>query len=213
MSRRTSPTKAEQPQQTDAASAAQDRDVNTGAGVDGQQEPDSPEAEPESTRAVGDSVVNATLPARVIAALRINERFAGLLAEACYVFGIDPNPALKPRELMAFRVDEGEPDGVPPVPPSVVLVTAGGLKLRYPLDDDSENRLRVVYNAYKVDKDGNRVVLPLPQDLTLPRESIDGVVRSKDHQYRTGYLREGGATEAAARQKKLDALRAQGRIR
>jgi hypothetical protein len=158
-------------------------------------------------------LVQQLLPARVQAALKLKPDFAQLLAEACYVFGINPDPALKPRELAAYRVDPGDPDGVPAVPVSVVLVTAGGLKVRYPIDDDTENRLRLVYGAYKVNRaTGEREVLPLPEDLTLPRANVDGVVRSDEHVYRTGYLREGGK-EAAARKAKLRELRADQKIR
>lgn len=135
-----------------------------------------------------------------------------ILAEACYVFGLNPDPTLKPRELAQYRFDQGDPHAASPVPPYVSLVTAGGLKLRYPIDDDTETRLRTVYNCFRANpRTGEREALPLPPDLTLPREAVDGVVRSSEHQYRTGYLKEGA--EGRDRRAKLDELRRQGRIR
>lgn len=135
-----------------------------------------------------------------------------LLAEACYVFGINPDPTLKPRELAAYRFDKGDPDAVTPIPAYVSMVTSGGLKVRYPIDDDTEMRLRTVYNCFRANpKTGEKEELPLPPDLTLPRAAVDGVVRSTEHQYRTGYLREGQA--GRDRRSKLDDLRRQGRIR
>ena len=62
-------------------------------------------------------------------------------------------------------------------------MTAGGLKFTWPLDEDSVTRLRQWFNAFKI-VNGEKVVLPLPEDLTLPREAVDGVVRSAEHQYR-----------------------------
>lgn len=135
-----------------------------------------------------------------------------LLAEACYVFGINPDPTLKPRELAAYRYDEGDPNGATPIPAHVSIVTSGGLKIRYPLDEDSVLRLQNVYNCYKVNKAGEREVLPLPPDMTLPREQVDGISKSTEHQYRTGYVREGGK-EAADRKDALADLRRQGKIR
>jgi hypothetical protein len=34
-----------------------------------------------------------------------------------------------------------------------------------------------------------RIDDPLPPDLTLPRELINGIVRRTEHQYKGGYLR------------------------
>jgi hypothetical protein len=204
MSPRRAPGRPEEPQKPpeddqttgDAAAAEADTDDDSDAG----DEPDR------------DALVEQLLPARVQDALKLDPRFAGLLAEACYVFGLNPDPTVKPIELAAFRCDPGDPNGVNPTPASVVLVTGGGLKIRYPIDEDTENRLRIVYNAYKVNtKTGEREVLPLPPDLALPREHVDGVVRTADHQYRTGYLREGGKAEAARREQ-LRSLRQQGKL-
>lgn len=124
-----------------------------------------------------------------------------LLAEACLIFGIDPDPRKKPLELAGFRFDAGEPDGPNPVPASVSVVTSGGLKIRYPMDSDTETRLRLAFGAFVVEKgSGERKELPLPDDLTLPRSNVDGVVRTNEHQYRPGYLRSGGKSEADRRE-------------
>jgi HAMP domain-containing protein len=158
-------------------------------------------------------IIDKVLPERVRIALKLQPAQVELIAEACYVFGINPDPALKPRELAAHRIDQGEPDGTPPVPASVVLVTAGGLKIRYPIDDDTDTRLHIVYNAFRVNKDtGDREMLPLPGDLTLPRENVDGIVRAQEHVYRSGYLKEGGAAERE-RRAKIAELRNAGKLR
>lgn len=163
-----------------------------------------------------DQVISDPVSTRIAKDVRraLPEHERRLLAEACYVFGINPDPTLKPRELAAWRYDQGDPDAATPVPAYVSMVTSGGLKIRYPLDEDSEIRLRTVYNCFRVNrKTGEREVLPLPPDLTLPREAVDGIVRTSEHQYRTGYLREGGKAESDRRAKTLERLRGEGKIR
>jgi hypothetical protein len=160
----------------------------------------------EDREAIVEALVEELVPEKVATALKITRpEQVALLAELCYTFGLNPNPALKPREVIAHKFDAGDENATPPVPPSVTVVTGGGLKIRYPFDDDTENRLRIVFNAYTV-RNGERVTLPLPADLTLPRASVDGQVHSTEHQYRKGYLREGGREEAN-RRAKLKALR------
>jgi len=208
---RTSPARA----QAAAESAAQDDTAEAVAAAEQDAAEQAAAAEDEAPYDLeADPIVQRFVPAKVQGFLGIGGRTEAirLLAEACYVFGIDPNPKLKPRELLSHRFDAGEPDGVPVIPPSVIMVTAGGLKIRYPVDVDTEHRLRIVYNAYRVNgKTGEKEVLPLPPDLTLPREHVDGKVRSSDHQYRTGYLREGGKSESDRRDK-IAALRASGKL-
>lgn len=123
-----------------------------------------------------------------------------LLAEACFVFGINPDPRTKPLELAGHRFDAGDPDGTNPTPAYVSIVTAGGRKLRYPIDSDTETILRDVFMAYTIDKaTGERKLVPLPPDMTLPREAVTGLSRTGEHQYRSGYLREGGKAEGDRR--------------
>ncbi len=210
----------EQPRNSPARAAAQ--------AAAGPQNPPAADPETTSTEAPpavaapvipaakrGDELTSRILPKRMWEQLGIaSDVAAQLLAEACYVFGIDPNPKLKPLELAKWRFIAGDPDGLPPLPAAVSLVTSGGTKIQYPIDDDTEYRLRVIYNAFVIDKSTNeKKILPLPQDLTLPRQYVDGIVRSNEHQYRTGYLREGGKVEAEKRAERLSQLRNEGKIR
>src|SRR5687767_9258589 len=86
------------------------------------------------------------------------------LAEGCAAFGVNPDPACQPMELLAVR-DVGDE-----VAPAVRLVTAGGRRLRWPMDLESEHQLRYqVFKAYDVNKATGAITeLPLPRDLTLP---------------------------------------------
>ena len=102
---------------------------------------------------------------------------AALLAEACRVFGINPDPELRPLELAAHKF-YGSAELLEPM--SVSLVTAGGLKIRYPIDAATEYRLRYnVFKAHKTVRNGwseQHVELPLPADLRLPRVHLTGQV-------------------------------------
>lgn len=151
------------------------------------------------------------LPAKVLALLKLPTRWIPLFAEACLVYGLDPNPSKKPRQLLAHRLIDGDPDAVPPEAPAISLVTGGGKKLRYPIDGDTERALRELFGAFVV-RGGKREELPLPADLALPLEALDGIVRSTGHKYAGGYLQSGGK-DAADRKALLDDLRKAGRIR
>jgi hypothetical protein len=97
-----------------------------------------------------------------------------VLLEACRIFGINPDVEAQPLELAGWR-GVGSVDLLEPL--AVVLVTAGGLKLRWPLDAESEDRLRRVFNRFKIDKQTGHVTpLPLPEDLTLPAPARNGLV-------------------------------------
>jgi hypothetical protein len=196
-----------------AAEAARNATLD-GAGEQLEAKVEEADEEAEVVEVDRAELTEKMLPAPIRQRLKVRDELeAELLAEACFVFGINPDPSLRPIELAKHRFDPGDPTGASPVAPSVTLVTAGGLKIRYPVDEDTETRLRNVYHAFKVGKDGERQVLPLPADLTLPRENVDGVVRSHEHQYRTGYLREGGKNESDKRAATLKQLRQSGRIR
>lgn len=161
---------------------------------------------------ISQALIDQVLPDRVVAALGLAPAFVPLMAEACCAFGIDPNPSKKPRQLLAFRVITGDPDAVPPEAPAVSLVTGGGKKLRYPMDDTTEHVVREIFGAFVV-RGGKKEELPLPADLALPLEALDGVVRKSTHLYRGGYLAQGGKAEASQRDRLLDDLRRAGRIR
>ncbi len=111
-------------------------------------------------------------------ALNVALTYAPVLAEACKVFGINPDPELQPRELLAAR---GYGDAAQFEAPAVVIVTAGGLKIRWPLDADTEHRLRFdTFHAWrKVRVPGTREErieeLPLPKDLRLPAPARTGI--------------------------------------
>lgn len=126
-----------------------------------------------------------------------------LLLDACELYGVNPEQDQRPVELLSWRYRDGDPREQ--LPASVTLVTAGGLKIvhyadpAYPVDPETTERLRNVFGAWRKDKDGTRVPLPLPTDLTLPEGAVTGLAKTEDHVYRRGYLREGGKAEAARR--------------
>jgi hypothetical protein len=213
---RRSPARTEAEEREAAAAAATDETI--GASSESSQGEEDDDGDVAITDAERDELLDRVLPNAVVTRLEadtkrhISPEERRLLAEACYVFGINPDPTLKPRELASYRYDAGDPNAATPVPAYVSIGTSGGLKIRYPMDEDTETRLRIVYNAFRVNKAGEREVLPLPADLTLPRSNVDGLVRSGEHQYRTGYLKEGGKAESDRRQK-LEEFRRQGKIR
>jgi hypothetical protein len=66
-----------------------------------------------------------------------------LFAEACYIYGIDPNPEKQPTEILGpWKFYPGNPQLTPPVPDRIKFVTAGGTKVVHPMDDDFEDKLR-----------------------------------------------------------------------
>lgn len=128
-----------------------------------------------------------------------------LLVYACNLFGVNPSVNAKPRELMNWRWVSGEGEA----PDAVVLVTGGGLKLKcfedpdWPMDRETEDRIRKAMNLFRVNKEKTEVVpLPLPADLTLPRHCVDGMApgQKRDHVYKRGYVKSGGRIEAARRE-------------
>lgn len=137
---------------------------------------------------------------------RMDAVAVALLLEACEIYGVNPSKRAKPQELLAWRFygsqDESQPD-------AVTFVTGGGLKVKHwddpnmPMDLDTVDRLRKTFGCYRIDPKTKEVtVLDLPQDLTLPRVSVDGVSGTTDHRYEGGYLRSGGKTAAAAKEER-----------
>jgi hypothetical protein len=103
----------------------------------------------------------------------LDARQAALMQEACERFGIDPDPEKRPIEVMAFRF-YGDPQRFEPL--SLVIVTAGGLKLRYPIDPATEDRLRPVFGCFRRNaRTGQIVPLPLPKDLRLSPAARTGM--------------------------------------
>lgn len=140
-----------------------------------------------------------------------------LLLEACERFGVDPTVERQPSELGSWNFYKG--DRRLGVPASVVLVTAGGVKLRHyadpdyvapnctepAMDQDTEDTLARLFGAYRKDAQKNLVRMPLPEDLALPGPAVTGFPTQEDHRYRRGYLAEGGKAEADRRDAALKA--------
>lgn len=125
-----------------------------------------------------------------------------LLMEACSLYGINPDKDAPEVHLLNWRFKAG--DRRRRVPDRIVLVTAGGLKIAHPADDDTVERLRHVFRCFKENKakDGSVSIeiLDLPEDLTLPTVHLNGQVPGSGHHvYPRGYLREGGAAESNRR--------------
>jgi hypothetical protein len=136
---------------------------------------------------------------------RNGQREVNLLLDACERYGVNPEVDARPVELLSWRYYAADP--TERTPAAVVIVTAGGQKLKhwddpsYPMDPDTEERLRNIFGAWKKDKDGTRIPTQLPGELTLPESAVTGLVQSDDHQYKRGYLREGGKVEADRRRR------------
>ena len=139
-----------------------------------------------------------------------------LFLDACDRFGINPSRHARPIEVLAWRFyGGGAPGTAGAVPDAVSLVTAGGLKLRiyedpeFPMDPDTEDRLRRVFNSWVQDPATRELKpAPLPQDMALPVAAITGEIPSRDHQYPGGYLRAGGKKTADAREKRMEERKA-----
>ncbi|MGE0444835.1 MAG: hypothetical protein AB7P99_06360 [Vicinamibacterales bacterium] len=100
-----------------------------------------------------------------------------LLAEACELYGI--NPDAEAGELAGWRYYPGNPRAGEAE--RVVIVTHGGRKLAHPMDEATERVLRDVFGLVVSDREGNVLLLPLPDDTALPAEARDGIVRSRSH--------------------------------
>jgi hypothetical protein len=116
-----------------------------------------------------------------------------LLLEACDKFGVHPGADQRPRELLSWRYYPAQP--LEDVPAAVVLVTAGGVKLKHfagnaAVDLETEERLRAIFKSFAVDKVTKQMVpQPLPADLTLPGEAVTGHPNTTRHRHEGGYLR------------------------
>lgn len=144
---------------------------------------------------------------------RKDDASVALMLEACERFNVDPRKNRTPMELLAWRFLPGNDLAIPPVPDAVVIVTAGGVKLKhyedpgFPMDLETEERLAKVFNAFHIDpktKDVTRK--PLPVSLALPASAVTGEVLTQNHIHPGGYLRRDSGASAmdaakAARQK------------
>lgn len=148
---------------------------------------DAPETDAPAPLAADDVMPEATG--------RRDDAALALLFDACERFNVNPSLSLRPRELAGWRYYPA--DVVDQVVAAVVLVTAGGLKLKYfegnaQQDAETEERLRATFRAYTLDpKTKERVPAPLPADLSLPSEAVLGVSATTAHRHPLGYLRRG----------------------
>lgn len=158
--------------------------------------------EPSTEPAV--RVQEAPAPELIRVVPEVNQRQAdkralAVLLSTCKLFGINPRGDLQPRELAKWEYLPARTDLL--IPDGVKIVTKGGLKLvwfsddEYPVDEGTFDRL-IMWFRLRPDSAGN---ITLPDDLTLPREAVDGIVRKMDHVYKGGYLKSGGKTEAERR--------------
>lgn len=129
-----------------------------------------------------------------------------LLLDACEAFGVNPIVEADPGELLSWNYYPGDRMGR--FPASVVIVTYGGVKLKWfadrnhPMDPTTEEILARLFKAFKTDAKTQAVErTALPADLALPIAAITGKAGTERHVYRRGYLREGGKTEATRRAK------------
>lgn len=110
----------------------------------------------------------------------LSDRHLPLLLEACARFGIDPDPDAQPRELTAAK-GYGDPRVFDP--DRVVIVTAGGQKLCWPLDEATTEKLKKIFGCYVVKTGPNRAEYveerPLPADLTLAPQLRTGIVPTR----------------------------------
>lgn len=119
-----------------------------------------------------------------------------LFAEACIVYGVNPDPAARPVEILLggastrFRFYKGDEFLTPPTPDRVKFVTAGGVKVCHPIDQDFDAILRRWFRTAQVNPRTKELEeRPLPDELTLPREAVTGVVQKQEHRMTHGYLR------------------------
>lgn len=108
-----------------------------------------------------------------------------LLLDVCERFGVNPDAAQVPAELAAWRWYPG--DHRKRVPASVVIVTAGGVKLRgwadpdYPLDEDTADALRRHLKLFRTNPKTKEVEpLPIPAEPILPDLAVTGMPVPED---------------------------------
>lgn len=111
-----------------------------------------------------------------------------LLGQACLTFGI--NPDVEAAELIKWELIPGPIVNRVKTLDRVKVITAGGWKGYYPINEETEHALALVFNLYAVDKaTGQTFRRSLPVDLTLPRHIVTGVSPKRDHVFDEGYLK------------------------
>lgn len=123
---------------------------------------------------------------------RTDREATDLLLEACDRWGVHPGVDQRPRELLSWRFYPADP--IEGIAAAVVLVTAGGTKLKHfadgAIDADTDETLRRIFRAFEIDPRTKEArPAALPADQTLPEVAVTGVVTATTHQHRGGYLR------------------------
>lgn len=186
---------AASPSQDDQGQAGQDQTAGESQGDQGAGSSSDAAAAPPAAVVTEDNyadVMRSRVPASILAALDVADpdgEAAVLFAEACEVYGINPDPDA--REVISEVVYyPGDLLAVPPTPDRVSFVTAGGLKVSQPMTELFEEQLRRWLKAFRMNKaTGELEPTDLPDDLTLPREAVTGISTRVDHRYEGGYLR------------------------
>lgn len=208
----------EQPENTGDAGGADPDDDEDDDGDDEAADPPAPPAAAPPATAAADAPARQLVP-QANGTVETLDHQKALLLEACERYDVDPTihdqEGDGPQELGSWQFYKA--DQVNRIPASVVLVTRGGVKVRYYADQgymadncsepgmdlDTEDRLARLFGAFTKDPKTKEVKrLPLPEDLALPPQAKTGISGSSEHTYRKGYLREGGKQEADRREAK-----------
>jgi len=168
-------------------------------GLSSEPEPSAPEppaADPPAPAAqapVAAAPAGPTLVLMPEANGRTDRAATDLLLDACDRWGVHPGVDQRPRELLSWKFYPAQP--IEGIPAAVVIVTAGGTKLKHfadarMVDAETDETLRRIFRAYEIDPRTKETrPAPLPLDQTLPETAVTGLVTSTAHQHRGGYLR------------------------
>jgi hypothetical protein len=147
-----------------------------------------------------------TYEEQLVALLPADERTkpgAKLFAEACVAYGIDPDPNVRPMNVLhevgqpRWRYVNARPEFREPE--RVRFVTGGGVKVVHPMDEDFEHRLKGHFKTTRM-VSGKLVDVGLPANLTLPEPLVTGQVPEPQEQVVPGgFLKQ--AAQAAARRR------------
>jgi hypothetical protein len=118
-----------------------------------------------------------------------------LLYSVCERFGVNPTWDADPRELADWRWNPANRRAGKKE--SVTIVTAGGMKITEfedgTHDEETQERLRHIFQSYTFNAVKERVQLPLPDSLVLPVSNVDGQVRTAAHVVRASWRRSAAA--------------------
>jgi hypothetical protein len=148
----------------------------------------------------------ATYEAQLLAILPEAERTrpgAKLFAEACVAYGVNPDPDVRPMNVLhevgraRWRYVPARPEFSEPE--RVRFVTGGGVKIVHPADEEFEGRLKKHFRSER-EVNGHVVDVGLPANLTLPEPLVTGQIpEPTEHVQPGGYLKQ--AAQRAARRR------------